>query len=216
MLQSPAFEGREFKGSTGRHAVQARPGACHPDRRGASPAFAQANCEMPIPPAAPDGRTASQQQIAGAVTDAKNFIAQSDVYQSCLLDYVKTKKEQAANAMADKDNKTRSLSTPISKPRSRSRSTATRPPRCAPAPKSMPRSTISSWRIRNRRQPGIGSNPRRLFGRESPIIARHERCSTGTIRDSIRQKREKSPPGPHVEGCLTVLNSGCRAPGCGP
>lgn len=72
---------------------------------GASPAFAQANCALPIPPAAPDGHTASQQQIAAAVTDAKNFIAQSDVYQNCLLDYVRMQKEEAAKAMADKDNK---------------------------------------------------------------------------------------------------------------
>jgi hypothetical protein len=72
---------------------------------GAPSAFAQANCALPIPPAAPDGRTASQQQIAAAVTDAKNFIAQSDVYQNCLLDYVRTQKEAAAAALADKDNK---------------------------------------------------------------------------------------------------------------
>jgi hypothetical protein len=72
---------------------------------GTSTAFAQANCALPIPPAAPDGRTATQQQIAAAVTDAKNFIAQSDVYQNCLLDYVKTQKEEAAKALADRDNK---------------------------------------------------------------------------------------------------------------
>lgn len=63
---------------------------------GAGPAFAQANCDAPIPPAAPDGKTATQAQITAAVTDAKNFIAQSDVYQQCLLDYVRTQKEQAA------------------------------------------------------------------------------------------------------------------------
>ncbi|HEY4274270.1 MAG TPA: hypothetical protein VGM68_02215 [Rhizomicrobium sp.] len=64
---------------------------------GVGPAFAQANCDAPIPPAAPDGKTASQQQITAAVTDAKNFITQSDVYQQCLLDYVRTQKEQAVN-----------------------------------------------------------------------------------------------------------------------
>ena len=37
--------------------------------------------------------------------DAKNFIAQSDVYQNCLLDYVRTQKEAAAEALKDKDNK---------------------------------------------------------------------------------------------------------------
>ena len=46
---------------------------------GATPAFAQANCEAPIPPAAPDGKTATQAQITAAVTDAKNCISQSDV-----------------------------------------------------------------------------------------------------------------------------------------
>ena len=65
---------------------------------GAMPAFAQSNCVPPIPPAAPDGRTATQQQMVAAVNDAKNFIAQSDVYQQCLLDYVQTQKDQAAKS----------------------------------------------------------------------------------------------------------------------
>jgi uncharacterized lipoprotein YmbA len=63
---------------------------------GAAPAFAQANCAAPIQPAAPDGRTVTQQQLMAAVGDAKNFIAQSDVYQQCLLDYVQAQKDQAA------------------------------------------------------------------------------------------------------------------------
>ena len=62
---------------------------------GGAPAFAQSNCSAPIPPAAPDGHTASQQQMVGAVGDAKSFIAQSDVYQQCLLDYVQAQKKQA-------------------------------------------------------------------------------------------------------------------------
>jgi hypothetical protein len=62
---------------------------------GGAPAFAQSNCSAPIPPAAPDGHTASQQQMVGAVGDAKSFIAQSDVYQQCLLDYVQAQKDQA-------------------------------------------------------------------------------------------------------------------------
>ena len=62
---------------------------------GAAPAFAQANCDLPIPPAAPDGHTATQQQIMAAVGDAKNFISQSDIYQQCLLDYVQAQKDQA-------------------------------------------------------------------------------------------------------------------------
>ncbi len=62
---------------------------------GAAPAFAQSNCTPPIAPVAPDGRTASQQQMVAAVGDAKNFIAQSDVYQQCLLDYIQAQKDLA-------------------------------------------------------------------------------------------------------------------------
>lgn len=63
---------------------------------GAAPAFAQADCQAPIPPAAPNGRTATQQDIQAAVTDARNYMAQADVYQQCLLDYVAAQKKQAA------------------------------------------------------------------------------------------------------------------------
>lgn len=63
---------------------------------GIAPALAQADCIAPIPPAAPNGRTATQQEMVAAVNDAKNFIAQSDVYQQCLLDYVQTQKKLAA------------------------------------------------------------------------------------------------------------------------
>ena len=62
---------------------------------GTAQAFAQADCEAPVPPAAPDGRTATQQQVVAAVQDAKNYISQSDVYQQCLLDYVTAQKKQA-------------------------------------------------------------------------------------------------------------------------
>jgi hypothetical protein len=61
---------------------------------GAAPAFA-VDCQLPIPPVAPNGRTISQQDLSAAVSDAKNFIAQSDVYQQCLLDYVQAQKKQA-------------------------------------------------------------------------------------------------------------------------
>ncbi|HXR95463.1 MAG TPA: hypothetical protein VN718_06275 [Rhizomicrobium sp.] len=63
---------------------------------GILPALAQADCQPPIAPVAPDGRASSQAQMMAAVTDAKNFIAQSDVYQQCMLDYVKAQKDQAA------------------------------------------------------------------------------------------------------------------------
>jgi hypothetical protein len=62
---------------------------------GIGPALAQANCDAPIAPLAPNGRTVSQQQLSAAITDAKNFIAQSDVYQQCLLNSVKAQKDQA-------------------------------------------------------------------------------------------------------------------------
>jgi len=62
---------------------------------GTLPAMAQADCQAPIAPVAPDGRTSTQAQMMAAVTDAKNFIAQSDVYQRCLLDYVTAQKALA-------------------------------------------------------------------------------------------------------------------------
>lgn len=63
---------------------------------GTAQGFAQqANCQLPIPPAAPNGRTATQQDISASVTDAKNYMAQADVYQQCLLDYVAAQKKQA-------------------------------------------------------------------------------------------------------------------------
>jgi hypothetical protein len=62
---------------------------------GTLPAMAQADCQAPIAPAAPDGRNSTQAQMMGAVTDAKNFIAQSDVYQQCLLSYVTAQKDLA-------------------------------------------------------------------------------------------------------------------------
>jgi hypothetical protein len=61
------------------------------------PAMAQSNCEAPIvPAAAPDGRTATQIKMNDAISRAKNFITKSDLYQTCLLDYVKAQKDLAA------------------------------------------------------------------------------------------------------------------------
>jgi hypothetical protein len=68
------------------------------------PAMAQSNCESPVvPPAAPDGRTATQMKINDAISRAKSFIAKSDIYQTCLLDYVKAQKELAAQNKANFD-----------------------------------------------------------------------------------------------------------------
>jgi hypothetical protein len=61
------------------------------------PAMAQSICEAPVvPAAAPDGRTATQIKMNDAISRAKSFITKSDIYQTCLLDYVKAQKDLAA------------------------------------------------------------------------------------------------------------------------
>ncbi|HEX4117992.1 MAG TPA: hypothetical protein VHX99_04260 [Rhizomicrobium sp.] len=62
---------------------------------GVAPAMAQADCQAPIAPAAPDGRASTQAQMVAAAGDARNFISQSDIYQNCLVAYVKAQKDQA-------------------------------------------------------------------------------------------------------------------------
>ena len=62
----------------------------------ALPAIAQPVCVEPIPPAAPDPRKATPQQMHDAVNDAKTFISQSDVYQLCLANYIQAQKDEAA------------------------------------------------------------------------------------------------------------------------
>jgi hypothetical protein len=62
----------------------------------AIPACAQPVCVEPIPPAAPDPRKATAQQMHDALNDAKNFISQSDVYQLCLVNYIQAQKDEAA------------------------------------------------------------------------------------------------------------------------
>ena len=62
---------------------------------GVAPVMAQPDCPAPIAPAAPDGRTSTQAQMVAAAGDARNFITQSDVYQSCMVDYVKAQKDLA-------------------------------------------------------------------------------------------------------------------------
>ncbi|MGH6828481.1 MAG: hypothetical protein ACREFW_06200 [Rhizomicrobium sp.] len=66
----------------------------------AGPAMAQANCQSPIAPVAPDGRSATQAQMVAAANDARRFIRDSDTFQQCLVDYVIAQRKQA------KDNKT--------------------------------------------------------------------------------------------------------------
>jgi hypothetical protein len=62
---------------------------------GAWPAIAQSNCEAPVAPIVPDGRTATQIKMNEATSQAKRFITKSDAYQACLLDYVKAQKDLA-------------------------------------------------------------------------------------------------------------------------
>jgi hypothetical protein len=62
---------------------------------GVAPVMAQPDCPPPIAPVAPDGRTSTQAQMVAAAGDARNFIAQSDVYQTCLVNYVKAQKDLA-------------------------------------------------------------------------------------------------------------------------
>ena len=61
----------------------------------AIPAIAQPVCVEPIPPAAPDPRKATPQQMHDAVNDAKAFISQSDVYQLCLANYIQAQRDEA-------------------------------------------------------------------------------------------------------------------------
>jgi hypothetical protein len=64
---------------------------------GALPALAQQpDCQAPIAPVAPDGRTSTQAQMAAGIGDANRFIKDSDAYQGCLLAFVKAQKDQAA------------------------------------------------------------------------------------------------------------------------
>jgi hypothetical protein len=62
---------------------------------GVLPALAQPDCPAPIAPAAPDGRTSTQAQMAAGVGDANRFMKDSDAYQTCLVDYVKAQKDLA-------------------------------------------------------------------------------------------------------------------------
>ncbi|MDB5735812.1 MAG: hypothetical protein JWN16_2449 [Alphaproteobacteria bacterium] len=48
----------------------------------ATPALAQ--CIAPVPPAPVDGAAASEEQLRTAMAQAREFIAQSDVYQGCV------------------------------------------------------------------------------------------------------------------------------------
>jgi hypothetical protein len=62
----------------------------------ASPALAQSICLEPVMPAQVDGSVASADQLRAAMAEARAFIAESSVYQGCLLQEVDAAKTQAA------------------------------------------------------------------------------------------------------------------------
>lgn len=60
----------------------------------AAPAFAQ--CVEPQPPAIVDGNAASEDQMRGALADARSFITQSEMYQACVNQELADARTQAA------------------------------------------------------------------------------------------------------------------------
>jgi hypothetical protein len=64
----------------------------------ARPALADSLCTEPVMPAPVDGAALTADQMRAAMADARNFIAQSCVYQECLLKEVEAEKAQAAAA----------------------------------------------------------------------------------------------------------------------
>jgi len=60
--------------------------------------MAQGLCTEPVMPIPLDGAAATADQMRAAMADARNFIAQSGVYQDCLAKEVEDAKSQAAAA----------------------------------------------------------------------------------------------------------------------
>jgi hypothetical protein len=60
-----------------------------------APALAQPSCTEPSLPAPVDGTNVKPDQLRAAVAAAKGFIAESDVYQSCLIGELDAAKTQA-------------------------------------------------------------------------------------------------------------------------
>ena len=65
---------------------------------GASTAMGQSLCVEPTMPVPVDGAAANADQMRAAMADARNFIAQSGVYQACLVKEVEDAKSQASTA----------------------------------------------------------------------------------------------------------------------
>ncbi len=70
----------------------------------ATPAFADLNsCSEPYAPAAVNGAAATQEQMQHAMDDVKNFIKDSDTYQDCVNNDVKSQQMQAKKDKKDFD-----------------------------------------------------------------------------------------------------------------
>ncbi len=70
----------------------------------AAPALADSGmCQEPIAPAAVDGTTATKDQIKAALVDVKTFIKQSDDYQECLYNDLKSQSDAAKKDKKDLD-----------------------------------------------------------------------------------------------------------------
>ncbi len=65
------------------------------------PAVAQSSCTEPVMPPPVDGAAVTVDQLRTAIADAKNFIAQSDVFQACVAN-----EESAARTQATSEGKT--------------------------------------------------------------------------------------------------------------
>ncbi len=65
-----------------------------------APAWAQnATCIEPAPPKIASGSTAAQADVAASITQVRAFIAQSDVYQTCIAADLEAKKQAATPAV---------------------------------------------------------------------------------------------------------------------
>jgi hypothetical protein len=65
---------------------------------GVRPAMGQSLCTEPVMPIPLDGAAATADQMRAAMADARNFIAQSGVFQDCLTKEVEDAKSQAVTA----------------------------------------------------------------------------------------------------------------------
>jgi hypothetical protein len=72
-----------------------------PDPAWVGASFAHDNCWAPRMPARLDGATAKRDQIVAGMAAEKSYLAQSDVYQKCIADFVAFRKARAANKPAD-------------------------------------------------------------------------------------------------------------------